>query len=128
LLLAHQAVDGDRPRAGLEIPGEAGGLVLVSGELVIVVVVADVFQRRDLFNRRERALLNAGNRVAGLDYSSRRNQIPQSGSAFLINMKTHPSISVRATTPDWIYPALVLDKTPTVGKSCTGCRRIALRP
>src|SRR5579864_111503 len=64
LLFVDLAVDLHLPRPGAEILGEFGWSILVSGELVIVVVVGDVFVRSNGLGSTERTLCDAVNFVA----------------------------------------------------------------
>ena len=59
LLLVDQAIDFHFPRAGAEILGQLGRLVFFGGELVVVVVVGNVFVGRDRFGRAQGTLLDA---------------------------------------------------------------------
>src|SRR5581483_6842981 len=56
--LLHQAFHADRPWTRAEVARQPGGLILVGAELVVVVVIGDVLERRLLLARAEGALTN----------------------------------------------------------------------
>ena len=58
LLLFYETINGDGPRTSLEVFRQPGRLVFIGRELVVVVVIGDIFVRSDLLSRREAVLLN----------------------------------------------------------------------
>ena len=58
-------IDGDIPRARLEIFRQVGGTFFVGREFVIVVVMGHVRHRSDFLCRRKRTLLQATDLVVG---------------------------------------------------------------